>query len=434
VVANKRNYYILLVLFIFSSITFSQVSASPTEELNSIIKQYFDAKNYKSCIEQLNYFINKYPNKSITISAMWKLAECYQKIGLHEKAISVLDGLAEKHKYTKYERLARLSIAYIYYSELRLYEKAYVCYKELYEKLKNTNSEKSVLSFLINICEYTTRYEEGLTYIDILLKNYPAEKSFVYKYLPVKIDFLIKINKYSDALELCFKLLSLYNENQRQITPAILAKKETVYSTIGELYLKLNDPGKSIHYYNEAIKITKTSERKNYYRLCIGDAYIMKSNYDEAFNYYKNVYDNSTLLETNAGIAAVKIAECFEKKNDIKTTFYWLLKAGITVYEPGYFKLYNFFETKVEILMKNKMYDSALKVFVMAKSYLLEMDTAGLLENISKVKEIILRSLLSAGDCLERLNQKHIALEYYRLIIQKFPAEAIAIIARKKMS
>ncbi|WP_256097248.1 tetratricopeptide repeat protein [Brachyspira hampsonii] len=299
---------------------------------------YEKLENYEGAV---NYY-----NKAIEIlnkpcKYHEKLAECYEKLGKYNNAIEA---------YKEYFKIADDELfIYIIGSKLDTLKKIAYLYDKLNDiENRNLYYEKAIKKCRELIKEYRKNKKEYLKEIaDIYIKIGNKEKAFEiyndliekynkeisrnkndYELLEIQADLYLKIDDkeraletYNKAIEVCIKNIKSFENKKISISYNDYKNKRDSYmeglSYLAFFYQKISKPDKSIHIYEELIKIYKENmpdkEDNIIYLESIAELYIKLNQKDNALKTYKRILeidkDNNEAKENIKDIESGKEVE-----------------------------------------------------------------------------------------------------------------------------
>ncbi|MBW5394862.1 tetratricopeptide repeat protein [Brachyspira hampsonii] len=351
------------------------IKMHPDNELNyyiDIANTFENAENYNGAIDYYNkaieidsgnsdYYVNNaeiykklenyeeainYYNKAIEIlnkpcKYHEKLAECYEKLGKYNNAIEAYKEYFkiaddELFIYIRGSKLDTLkNIAYLYNKlndiENRnlYYEKAIKKCRELIKEYRK--NKKEYLKEIADIYIKIGNKEKAFEIYNDLIKKYNKEISRNkndYELLEIQADLYLKIDDkesaletYNKAIEVCLKNIKSFENKKILISDNDYKNKRDSYmeslSYLAFFYQKISKPDKSIHIYEELIKIYKENmpdkEDNIIYLESIAELYIKLNQKDNALKTYKRILeidkDNNEAKENIKDIESGKEVE-----------------------------------------------------------------------------------------------------------------------------
>ncbi len=201
-------------------------------------------------------------------------------------------------------------IKYLHYTAL--YENQYANYQASYDffrqgaaLLENITIYGEKAEFYIDFvgtCMNLDKLEEAgslVAKIEQLIQDKP-DSLLKPKLLCRQGHWNIKLSDWADATRLLFEALDLFYKNPGLLTITDFHFISLIYSGLGNVYEKTNDPEKSKEAYLNALEICEKHNLKTrigWYYLSAGNAYAMLGNSSEAISYFKKVLLNTNDLD-----------------------------------------------------------------------------------------------------------------------------------------
>jgi tetratricopeptide (TPR) repeat protein len=361
-------------------------------------------------VNELQKLVNMMPEE---IRYLGLLAELYNSAGRNEEARETYEMI---FKIAPDNVMALLSYTE-FLKEIGQTEEQYAILNKIFrdEKIAADQKLKVLIGYLTNEKEFNKENNKIGQLIKILLELYPDN----YKVRTAHADYLVKNNKYSEALAEYNYVLSVEKNNyfiweQVILIENTLGNNEEVYSRSSEainifkdkpiLYLfkgnaamSMGNTTEAVSVFEEGIKYTENNNtlKIQFYSL-VAEAYRSMGDHEKSDNYYEEALklDPENLLILNnysyflsLRQAKLKIAEKMSKKT--------------IVAEP---ENYTYLDTYAWILFNSGNYKKALEYIEKAMQF-----------NGSGDPDI----LEHYGDILEKLGRKKDAVKYWKLSVEK---------------
>lgn len=428
---NMKKLITILFCFILPFYLFSN---DPTDEYFSIIAQYYDKQDYQGTLNQLNYFIKKYPQSPLVINALQSIASAHERMGNFPQAILAYQEIMQKFPDTQHERQAHFSIGFIQLTQIKDYNLALKTYQEIYQKHNQSKYGKAALEYLVTICEKLKKYQEAIEFIDIMVDKYPNYANTYSLYLPLKARFQILQNKHRDAISTYQMLIKFLEENPGNIIKNIRQMKETAYAELANLYLRFRFLDLSARYFTLAIEHTTNFSAMSKYALLAIETFTSLGQYQEGIVFLKNVYNKISFTDENSAAVANSISVLLSRQQKVQEEFFWRLKAAAAGFSQNYSEMDKLFNKITQEYTNEQKYREALEFYLTAEKVYREIPENKKKIYIPRIRNILAKCYFFAGEIYNRMNNVSSAREYYEQVIKLFPKTTWAAAARQKLT
>lgn len=132
---SKKLVVVLFVVILIIFIGCGNKPSRTAKEYWDSAVTLFDGENYQGCIEQYQNLIKFYPEDTLTIKALFAIAEIYKNnLKDLDNSIATYKKITEKYADSEKAPNAMFMIGYIYANDLKDYDKA----KESYNNFLKT--------------------------------------------------------------------------------------------------------------------------------------------------------------------------------------------------------------------------------------------------------------------------------------------------------